>query len=40
MGWANEFGQGIDKNLSEAKKWYQKAADQGHEKSKERLKKL
>lgn len=29
--------QGVTKNLTEAKKWYQKAADKGHESAKKKL---
>src|ERR1051326_3033312 len=29
MGLAFEFGQGVDKNLEEAMRWYRKAADRG-----------
>ena len=33
MGRAYENGRGVEKNLTEAKKWYLKAANQGHEES-------
>lgn len=40
LGHCYECGRGVEKNLSEAKKWYQKAADLGCEKAKEKLNNL
>lgn len=40
LGQLYEVGLGIEKNLTEAKKWYQKAANQGHNSAYERLKEL
>ena len=40
MGLIYEYAKGVEKNISEAKKWYQKAADKGHEDAKKRLKNL
>ena len=30
LGWMYENGQGVEKDLEEAVKWYRKAADQGN----------
>ena len=40
--WAQclEFGLGVDPDVEEAKRWYQKAADEGDEKSKQALEEL
>jgi len=40
LGQLYEVGLGVEKNLTEAKKWYQKAANQGHSSAYERLKEL
>ncbi len=40
LGHCYECGRGVEKNLSEAKKWYQKAADLGCEKANEKLNNL
>lgn len=40
VGHCFETGNGVEKDLDEAKKWYQLAADLGHEKATERLVKL
>ena len=36
----SENGDGVEKDLEEAKKWYQKAADQGYEDAKEALERI
>ena len=38
LGVCCENGQGVEIDLDQAQEWYQKAADQGHEKAKEKLK--
>jgi TPR repeat protein len=40
MGEAYMFGRGVDKDITKAKEYYQKAANQGHEKSKQLVAKL
>ena len=40
LGVCCENGQGVEIDLDQAQEWYQKAADQGHEKAKENLRKL
>ncbi len=40
LGVCCENGQGVEIDLDQAQEWYQKAADQGHEKAKENLEKL
>lgn len=40
LGHCYEFGKGVEKNLVEAKKWYQKAADMGDKIAKEMLEKF
>ena len=40
LGQAYETGEGVSKDLTEARRWYQKAADQGDEDAKEALKRL
>src|SRR5262249_604501 len=38
LGYCYEKGRGVEKDLAQAKLWYEKAADQGHKKAKNRLK--
>ena len=40
LGLCYEYGTGLQKDLSEAKKWYQKAADKGYKKALEKLQNL
>jgi TPR repeat protein len=40
LGWCYEHGEGVEKNIEEAKKWYQLASDQGLERAQARLEKL
>ncbi len=40
VGLMYENGDGVSKDIDEARKWYRKAADQGHEAAKEALKRL
>lgn len=40
LGLRGADGQGTTKDLTKAKEWYQKAADQGNEDAKERLKNM
>ena len=40
VGDCYENGLGVEKSRSEAKKWYKDAAEKGHAKAQERLKKL
>ncbi|MFH2002513.1 MAG: SEL1-like repeat protein [Planctomycetota bacterium] len=40
LAFMHETGRGGPRNDSEAKKWYQKAADQGHMGAKQKLKNL
>lgn len=37
LGLIYEFGHGVEKNIPQAIKWYQKAAEQGHAKAYETL---
>ena len=40
LEWMYEYGRGVPRNLNEARKWFQKAADQGQEDAKEALQRL
>ena len=40
FGEMRENGWGIEKNMAEAKTWYQKSADQGYDRAIEKLKEL
>jgi TPR repeat protein len=37
LGWCYENGRGIPRDLNEARKWYRKAAVQGHDDARKRL---
>ena len=40
LGWCYYMGEGVEENVSEAAKWYRKAAEQGHAAAKDALKRL
>ena len=40
VGYYYETGKGVAKNITEAKKWYKKAADNGHAGAKEAYERL
>ena len=40
LGVCYENGRGVTKSISEAVKWYRKAAEKGHARAKEKLRRL
>lgn len=40
LGQCYRLGRGVAEDITEAVKWYRKAAEQGHENAKKRLKEL
>jgi TPR repeat protein len=40
IGLLYEYGRGVKQDYSQARAWYQKAADQGNERAKDALKRL
>jgi uncharacterized protein len=40
LGTLYQMGRGVPKDLSEARRWYEKAADAGNQNAKDNLKKL
>ena len=40
MGECYRRGDGVEEDIEEAKEWYQKAADQGNERAKDKLEEL
>jgi uncharacterized protein len=40
LGFMYEKGNGVPQNLQEARKWYRKSADQGHEPARKALERM